>query len=94
VNVANFRFFQKIEWLKVLKIQFLNSYLCTMLEDEKINLRQFLPLKYSKMYVFRFCVYFLSFIIAFYLLFYQNINNNKPKVKAAPREIPIKQIEP
>ncbi len=65
-----------------------------MLEDEKINLRQFLPLKYSKMYVFRFCVYFLSFIIAFYLLFYQNKNNNKPKVKAAPREIPIKQIEP
>jgi hypothetical protein len=46
------------------------------------------------MYVFRFCVYFLSFIIAFYLLFYQNKNNNKPKVKAAPSEIPIKQIEP
>ena len=65
-----------------------------MLEDEKINLRQFLPLKYSKMYVFRFCFYFLSFIIAFYLLFYQNKNNNKPKAKAAPREIPIKQIEP
>jgi hypothetical protein len=46
------------------------------------------------MYVFRFCVYFLSFIIAFYLLFYQNINNNKPKAKAAPSEIPIEQIEP
>jgi hypothetical protein len=46
------------------------------------------------MYVFRFCVYFLSFIIAFYLLFFQNKNNNKPKAKAAPREIPIKQIEP
>jgi hypothetical protein len=46
------------------------------------------------MYVFRFCVYFLSFIIAFYLLFFQNKNNNKPKVKAAPLEIPIKQIEP
>ena len=89
------RFFKKIERLEVLKIQFLNYYLCSMLEDEKINLRQFLPLKYSKMYVFRFCVYFLSFIIAFYLLFYQNINNNnKPKAKAAPREIPIKQIEP
>lgn len=64
-----------------------------MLEDEKINLRQFIPLKYSKMYVLRFCVYFLSFIIAFYLLFYQN-NNNKPKAKAAPSEFPIKQIEP
>ena len=88
------RFFKKIERLEVLKIQFLNYYLCSMLEDEKINLRQFLPLKYSKMYVFRFCVYFLSFIIAFYLLFYQNKNNNKPKVKAAPSEIPIKQIEP
>ena len=88
------RFFKKIERLEVLKIQFLNYYLCSMLEDEKINLRQFLPLKYSKIYVFRFCVYFLSFIIAFYLLFYQNKNNNKPKVKAAPREIPIKQIEP
>ena len=88
-------FFQKIERLEVLKNKFLNSYLCTMLEDEKINLRQFLPLKYSKMYVFRFCVYFLSFIIAFYLLFYQNKNNNnKPKAKSAPREIPIKQIEP
>ena len=87
-------FFKKKERLEVLKIQFLNSYLCPMLEDEKINLRQFLPLKYSKMYVFRFCVYFLSFIIAFYLLFYQNKNNNKPKAKAAPREIPIKQIEP
>jgi len=94
VNVAIFLFFQKIERLEIQKNKFLNSYLCTMLEDEKINLRQFLPLKYSKMYVFRFCVYFLSFIIAFYLLFYQNINNNKPKVKAAPREIPIKQIEP
>ena len=87
-------FFQKIERLEVLKNKFLNSYLCTMLEDEKINLRQFVPLKYSKTYVLRFCVYFLSFIIAFYLLFYQNKNNNKPKVKAAPREIPIKQIEP
>lgn len=93
MNVANFMFFEKIERLEVLKNKFLNSYLCTMLEDEKINLRQFLPLKYSKMYVFRFCVYFLSFIIAFYLLFYQN-KNNKPKAKAAPREIPIKQIEP
>jgi len=94
VNVANFMFFEKIERLEVLKNKFLNSYLCTMLEDEKINLRQFLPLKYSKMYVFRFCVYFLSFIIAFYLLFYQNKNNNKPKAKADPLEIPIKQIEP
>jgi hypothetical protein len=46
------------------------------------------------MYVFRFCVYFLSFVIAFYLLFYQNKNNNKPKAKADPLEIPIKQIEP
>jgi len=94
VNVAIFMFFQKIERLEALKNKFLNSYLCTMLEDEKINFRQFLPLKYSKMYVFRFCVYFLSFIIAFYLLFFQNKNNNKPKVKAAPLEIPIKQIEP
>jgi len=94
VNVANFMFFEKIERLEVLKNKFLNSYLCTMLEDEKINLRQFLPLKYSKMYVFRFCVYFLSFIIAFYLLFYQNKNKPKSEVKAAPREIPIKQIEP
>lgn len=85
-------FFQKIERLEVLKNKFLNSYLCSMLEDKKINLRQFIPLKYSKMYVLRFCVYFLSFIIAFYLLFYQN--NNKPKAKAAPREFPIKQIEP
>ena len=87
-------FFQIKERIETLKNKFSNSYLCIMLEDEKINLRQFLPLKYSKMYVFRFCVYFLSFIIAFYLLFYQNKNNNKPKVKAAPREIPIKQIEP
>ena len=94
MNVANFMFFQIKERIETQKNKFSNSYLCIMLEDEKINLRQFLPLKYSKMYVFRFCVYFLSFIIAFYLLFFQNKNNNKPKAKAAPREIPIKQIEP
>ena len=94
MNVANFMFFQIKERIETQKNKFSNSYLCIMLEDEKINLRQFLPLKYSKMYVFRFCVYFLSFIIAFYLLFFQNKNNNKPKAKAAPLEIPIKQIEP
>lgn len=87
-------FFQIKERIETQKNKFSNAYLCTMLEDEKINLRQFLPLKYSKTYVLRFCVYFLSFIISFYLLFFQNKNNNKPKGKAAPREIPIKQIEP
>ena len=84
-------FFQKIERLEVLKNKFLNSYLCTMLEDEKINLRQFIPLKYSKTYVLRFCVYFLSFIIAFYLLFFQNKNKRKPKGKSVTHEIPIQQ---
>jgi hypothetical protein len=63
-----------------------------MLEDEKINLRQFIPLKYSKMYILRFCVYFLSFIIAFYLLFFQNKNNNTSKGKLVTHEIPVQKI--